>query len=216
MNRAVKIGLITAGILAVQTVLLAFPALAQLKIGFVRPDYILNQYDPYREALKQVDDYEKAETDKLQNMIDEFQKKVEAAQKQAPLMKEDQIAAKRDELEKEQANIQKRREDVMKRQDGLIVKKHAELVQPVFDLFNKVLERIGQNEKYDYIFNAESDTQVILYADKKYDISDQVTTELKKEPAPDAAAPKAPKTTDQAAPKTAPAKTPAQKAPAKK
>lgn len=215
MNRAVKIGLLAAGILAAQTVLYAFPALAQLKLGYVRPDFILSQYEPYREALKQVDDYEKAETDKLKTLADEFQKKVEAAQKQAPLMKEDQIAAKRDELEKEQASIQKRQEDVLNRQDGLIVKKHAELVQPIFDRFNKVLERIGQEDKYDYIFNAESDTQVILYADKKYDISDQISAELKKEPIPETAA-KSSKTTDQAAPKTPATKSPAQKAPVKK
>jgi Skp family chaperone for outer membrane proteins len=213
MNRVVKTTLLVAGVMVAQTLLFAFPATAQLKIGFVRPDFVLGQYEPYKNALKQVDDYEKAETDKLRQMADDFQKKVEAAQKQAQLMKDDQIAAKRAELEKEQANIQKRQEDVFNRQDGLLVKKHAELVQPVFDQFNSVLEKIGQADKYDYIFNAETDTQVILYADKKYDISEQVAAELKKMPAPVAKAPAqaAPKASAPSAPKA-----PASKAPAKK
>ena len=203
MNRAVKAILLATGILVAQTLLFALPAMAQLKIGYVRPDFVLGQYAPYREALKQVDDYEKAETEKLKKMADDFQVKLTTAQKQAQLMKEDQITAKREELEKEQASIQKRQEDVFNRQDGLLVKKHAELVQPIFALFNTVLERIGQDGKYDFIFNAENDTQLLLYADKKYDISEQVSTELNKEPAAESPA------------KTVP-KTPAVKAPAKK
>ncbi len=208
MNRAVKTTLLVAGVMVAQTLLFALPALAQLKIGYVRHDYVLSQYAPYREALKQVDDYEKSETEKLKKMAEDFQKKVEAAQKQAQLMKEEQITAKREELEKEQASIQKRQEDVFNRQDGLLVKKHAELVQPIFNQFNTVLEKIGQTDKYDFILNAESDTQVILYADKKYDISDQVSTELNKTPAPAASAP--------ASSKSSVPKAPASKAPAKK
>ena len=213
MNRAVKTTLLVTGILVAQTLLFALPSLAQLKVAYVRPDFILGQYTPYREALKQVDDYEKAETDKLKQMADSFQKKVEAAQKQAALMTDDQRAAKQDELEKDRTNIQNRQEEVLNRQDGLIVKKHAELVQPIFNQFNAVLERIGKEDKYDFIFNAEADTQVILYADKKFDISEQIASELNKAPAP---ATEAPKASVQTAPKAPATKTPAPKAPAKK
>lgn len=206
MNRAVKTTLLVAGVSVIQILIFALPAFAQLKIGYVRPDYVLGQYQPYRDALKQVEDYEQVETEKLKNMADEFQRKLTDAQKQAPLMKEDQIAQKRDELEKEQAKIQRIQENLFDRQEGLLVKKHAELVQPIFDRFNKVLERVGQSEKYDFILNAESETQVILYADKKYDVSDQIYNELSKEPI--AAAKKTPPQTD--------SKTPAPNAPEKK
>ena len=183
MNRALKTASLTAGLILALIVISAAPSLAQLKVAFVRPDYILSQYEPYRDAMKQVQAFEKTETDKLNKMVADLQKKYEDAQKQAPLMTEDKKTEKVAELEKQRADIEKAQDDLLNRESGRLFKKHEELVQPIFDRLNRVLERVGQNEKYDFIFNVTSDTQNILYADKKYDISDQVSELLKKEPA---------------------------------
>ncbi len=183
MNRAVKTAALVMGILAVQAVLAVIPVLAQQKFAIVRPDYVLSQYEPYQNAIKQYETFEKSEGDKLQKMADALQKKYEEAQKQAPLMKEEQIQQKSQELERERAQIQKAQEDLLDRQSGRLVKKQEELIQPIFDRFNRVLDRIGQQEGYDFVFNADSESQTILYADKKHDISDKVLETLKKEPA---------------------------------
>jgi len=182
MNRTMKTASFIAGLILVQAVISAAPALAQLKVAFVRPEYILSQYEPYREAMKQVKAFEKTETEKLQNMASDLQKKYEDAQKQAPLMTEEKRNAKVAELEKQRDDLEKAQEDLLNRDSGRLFKKHEELVQPIFDRLNRVLERVGQNEKYDFIFNVTSDTQNILYADKKFDISDRVAEDLKKEP----------------------------------
>ena len=182
MNRVLKTASLTAGLILALIVISAAPSLAQLKVAFVRPDYILSQYEPYRDAMKQVQAFEKTETEKLQKMVADLQKKYEDAQKQAPLMTEEKRNEKVAELEKQRADIEKAQDDLLNRESGRLFKKHEELVQPIFDRLNRVLERFGQNEKYDFIFNVTSDTQNILYADKKYDISDQVSELLKKEP----------------------------------
>ncbi len=185
MNRVVKTAALAIGIAASLGVFFSIqtPAQQQQKFAFIRPDYILAQYDPYIEAIKKVEALEKSETDKLKRMADSFQKKVEDAQKQAPLMKEEQILQKRQELEREQAKLQQAQEDLFDRQDGTLVKEHTKLVQPIFESFNRVLERIGKAENYDFIFNADLDNQVILYADPRHDISERILAELKKEPA---------------------------------
>ena len=203
MNRALKTASLTAGLILALIVISAAPSLAQLKVAFVRPDYILSQYEPYRDAMKQVQAYEKTETDKLQKMVADLQKKYEDAQKQAPLMTEEKRNEKVAELEKQRSDIEKAQDDLLNRESGRLFKKHAELVQPIFDRLNRVLERFGQNEKYDFIFNVTADTQNILYADKKYDISERVAEDLKKEPsAADSSATTTPATTN--APKKPP------------
>jgi outer membrane protein len=186
MNRATKSLFLVTGIITVMAILFAGEPCAQQaqKYAYIRPDYVLNKYDPYNKAMDKVEAFEKAETDKLKKRMDDFQKKVDDAQKQAPLMKEDQIIQKRQELEKEQNSIQKTQEELLDRQNGALVKKHAELIQPIINQFNEVMRDIGQKSGYDFIFNADVDNQVILYADPKLDISDQVLEELKKQPAP--------------------------------
>jgi Skp family chaperone for outer membrane proteins len=182
MTRALKTASLTAGLTLALAIISTAPSLAQLKIAFVRPEYILSQYEPYREAMKQVQTYEKTETDKLNKMVADLQKKYEDAQKQAPLMTEEKRNEKVAELEKQRADIEKAQDDLLNRESGRLFKKHEELVQPIFDRLNRVLERLGQSEKYDFIFNVTTDTQNILYADKKFDISEQVAELLKKEP----------------------------------
>jgi outer membrane protein len=189
MNRAAKTLVLVMGIITVVAVLFAVQPCAQQqapqaqKYAYIRPDYVLSKYDPYNKAMDKVEAFEKAETDKLKKRMEDFQKKVDDAQKQAPLMKEDQIMSKRQELEKEQLGIEKMREDMLDRQNGTLVKKHAELIQPIIDQFNQIMRDYGQKSGYDFIFNADVDNQVILYADPKLDISDQVLAELKKVPA---------------------------------
>ena len=53
-----------------------------------------------------------------------------------------------------------------------------ELLEPIINDINEVLKRIGDNESYDYIFDAEMGG--VLFADEKYDISEYVLEEIKK------------------------------------
>ena len=76
-------------------ILLSFfsvPAFAQLKIGYIRPRYIFEKYEPYKEAERKVQEFEKTEMEKLQNEQKIFQAKVEDYQKKAVLMSEDMQA----------------------------------------------------------------------------------------------------------------------------
>ena len=180
MNHRMKSLVLVLGTMAILSLISAVPCLAQLKFGYVRPDYILSKYEPFQDAMKQLDTYEKTETAKLQQRADAFQKKVEAAQKGFALMKEDQQKITSDNLEKERNDLEKSSEDLYNRDTGLMAKKHAELAQPIFDRLNRVLDRVGKEEKYDFIFDAGKGS--LLFADQKFDISDHIFDELKKEP----------------------------------
>ena len=180
MYRRMKTHVLVLGTMVTLTLLSAVPCLTQFKFAYIRPDYILSKYEPFQDAIKQLESYEKSETAKLQQRADAFQRKVETAQKGFALMKEDQQKKTSDDLEKERSDLEKSSEDLYNRDTGLLAKKHAELTQPIFDRLNKVLDSVGKDEKYDFIFDAGKGS--LLFADQKFDISDHIYDELRKEP----------------------------------
>lgn len=195
MYHRMKTLVLVLGTMAVLTLIIAAPCLAQQKFAYVRPDWILSKYEPFQDAMKQLEAFEKSETTRLQQRADAFQKKVEMAQKSFALMKEDQQKKTSEDLEKEKNEIEKASDDLYNQNTGSLAKKHSDLTQPIFDRLNRVLDRIGKEEKYDFIFDAGKGG--LLFADQKFDISDHIFDELKKEPvsAPVEAAPKKPSKT---------------------
>ena len=176
-HRLLAVALCTAVCVAVA----APVADAQMKIGYIRSDYIFNNYKPYQDAEKQLTEYQKTETDKLDAKYAAFQKKVEEAQSKAILMTDEAKQSKQEELQKEQQDIEAYHQNLLA-EDGPIAKKQAELMQPIFDRINEVLMSIAKTEMYDFVFDASSGPGGnILYANDKLDISDQILEELKKD-----------------------------------
>ena len=55
-------------------------------------------------------------------------------------------------------------------------------MQPIIDRINEVLMRIAKNEAYDFIFDATVGSNgTVLFADEKFDISDNILEELQKD-----------------------------------
>ncbi len=152
-------------------------AFAQLKIGYIRPRYIFDNYKPYQEAQKKLQEYQKTQMDKIQRDSEDFQKKVDDAQKTALLMSEEMKAQKQQELAKQNDALQTAYDELTK-VGGLLDQKNEELLQPIINDINEILQRIGESESYDYIFDAEAGG--VLYANEKYDISESVLAEINK------------------------------------
>jgi len=158
--------------------LVPYTARAELKIGYIRPQYIFSKYEPYKQAQKELQDFEKEEVDALKKQSDEFQKEVENAEKQALLMSEEMVEKKRQELNTRRENLDKYYDDLYKNPGGKLAKKQEELLQPIINRINEVITRVGKEESYDYILDAEGP---VLYANEKYDISDYILEELQKD-----------------------------------
>jgi len=154
-------------------------AFAQLKIGYVRPSYIFGKYEPYREAERKIKEFEKTEMDKLQKEGESFKQKYEDAQKQQALMSDEMRAAKAEELAKQREALDRAYDELYNQETGLLVKRQEELISPIINDINEILNRIGKDEDYDYIFDAEQGG--VLFADEEYYISDYILEELNKE-----------------------------------
>lgn len=156
----------------------AVNAFAELKIGYIRPQYIFEKYEPYKDAMKDLGEYEKEEIDKLKKMGDEFQKEVQEADKKALLMSEEMKMKKTIELQKRREELDKFYDDLYNQRNGKLFKKQEDLLQPIINRINEILMRVGKEDGYDYILDAEGP---VLYADEKYDLSDYILEELDKD-----------------------------------
>ncbi|MFC1538550.1 OmpH family outer membrane protein [Candidatus Latescibacterota bacterium] len=151
---------------------------AQLKIGYIQPSLIFSKYEPYIEAEKKIREFEKTEMDNLQKEGENYKKKFEDAQKQAALMSDEMRASKAEELNTQREALDKAYDDLYNQDTGLLANRQKELIAPIIEEINTILNRIGKEEGYDYIINPEEGG--ILYANEKYDISEQILEELNK------------------------------------
>ena len=143
-----------------------------VRIAYVDMEYILENVEEYRDATAQLE----TKVQKWKVQIEQKQSAVEQMKKD--LMAEkvlltDELIAEREEeiqiLEKEMFDYQ---QDRFGPQGDLVLQKR-QLIQPIQDqVFNEV-QKIGTNKKYDFIFDKSADV-VMLYSQKRHDISDQI------------------------------------------
>ena len=153
-------------------------AFAELKIGYIRPEYIFSKYEPYNEAIRKVKEFADAEEGKLQKESEEFKKKYEDYTKKQVLMSTETQEQTEQELLKQKEALDKAYDALYNTQTGSIARKQDDYMKPVIDDINEILTRIGENEGYDFILDAEQGG--VLFANEKHDISDYILEEINK------------------------------------
>merc|ERR1712054_434533 len=147
-----------------------------VRIGYVDMEYILENVEEYREASEQLNAKAakwKQEIELKQSTIEQMKKDLMAEK----VLLTDELIAEREEeiqiLEKEMLDYQ---QDRFGPQGDMVLQKQL-LVQPIQDqVFNEV-QKIGANKRYDFIFDKSADV-VMLYSEKRHDISDLVLREI--------------------------------------
>lgn len=147
-----------------------------VRIGYVDMEYILENVEEYRDATKQLNDKAqkwKQEIELKQSVVEQMKKDLMAEK----VLLTDELILEREEeiqlLEKEMLDYQQNR---FGPQGDLVLQKQL-LIQPIQDqVFNEV-QKIGANKRYDFIFDKSADV-VMLYSEKRHDISDLVLREI--------------------------------------
>ena len=155
---------------------LSLPLSAQTKTAVVNTDYILRSLPDYVNAQKRIDKY-----------VEDWQN--ELAQKTS------ELDALRVEFEQENYllpdNLKKRRQEEIKAKEqeiktlqqqrfgpgGDLDRKRAELLKAVQDRVYTAIERIVQEKNYAFVLD-KAGSPAVLYANKKFDISDEVLEAL--------------------------------------
>lgn len=142
------------------------------KVGYIDMEYILQNVPDYIEAKNQMEQKAQKWKQEIETKKIEITKLTEALKAEKPLLTAELIEEREAEikfLETEKLDYQQKR---FGPRGDLIIQKEG-LVKPIQDQVFTAVQDIAETRKYDFIFDKSSNL-TILFAAKRFDISDQV------------------------------------------
>ncbi len=143
-----------------------------VRIAYVDMEYILENVDEYRDASAQLENKVqkwKIEIEQKQSVVNQMKKDLMA---EKVLLTQELISEREEEIQILEKEMLEYQQDRFGPQGDLVLQKR-QLIQPIQDqVFNEV-QKLGANKKYDFIFDKSADV-VMLYSEKRHDISDLI------------------------------------------
>ncbi len=146
------------------------------KYGFINSEFILSKMPEYKEAK-----------DRLDKMADRWTKEIEERNKilnqKKELFNKEEVLLPSEEKEKRQEEILKLENEILELQksrfgvSGEYFQKRQELIKPIQDKVYDAMQKVASKRSYTFIFDKANQSNLV-YADKKFDLSDEVIKEL--------------------------------------
>ena len=143
-----------------------------VKIGYIDTEYILENLPEYIQVSK-----------RLEQKAGEWKKEIEERSRKIQIKKEslnsERILLTKDMIEEIEDNIMYDEEQLNEYQQkrfgprGDLIIQKQQLIQPIQDQIFNALRELAKSRDYDFIFDKSADI-VMLYSDKRYDLSDQI------------------------------------------
>ena len=156
--------------------LLSSPLSAQLKIGYIDSDTIMDNLPDVQDARQKLDAMIRDWQTELRNLEAEHKKKKDDFDKRNLVMT-DQT---RNEAEKELADLERSISDFRDKKfgpKGELFQKQDELMKPLQNKIFNVIQEIAAEEDFDYVFDRSGDI-IFLYAKPEYDLTAKVLEQL--------------------------------------
>jgi outer membrane protein len=178
--RASSIALFTSLILAGTA---SSQGTAPAKIAYINSALLLQQAPGRAEAEAQFDREVGAYRQQIQRMDDSLKTLVAAFDRDAAKMDSVAREARRTSIGQREAEYQSRARGL----DSTMQVRQAQLVKPIMERVQAVIETIRTEDGYSMIFDVGAQTSVVVAADKKLDLTDRVLARLKSQGIPAAA-----------------------------
>ncbi len=151
---------------------------AQNKIGYIDSQKILTNFKDAQDVQKQLDAKNQEWQRQLQDMQLQATTMQEQLESQSLLLSQEKKDEKIREIQALAVRFQQFRDEKWG-QDGAAFKLQQELLQPVYDKIQSELDKIGKEDKFDYIFDGVAGNIVYASPDQN-DLTDRVLEELNK------------------------------------
>ncbi len=142
------------------------------KIGYIDMEYILQNVSNYNEALNQLEQKAQKWKQEIEIKKNEILKLVDDLKIEKPLLTKELIEERETEikfLEKELIDFQQKRFGA----NGDLIQQKLILAKPIQDQVFTTVQDIAEAKQFDFIFDKSSDL-TMLFAAKRFNISDQV------------------------------------------
>ena len=150
---------------------------SNMKIGYINADKILAELDDVRQVQIELEKEQRKIEAEYQNLQLELDSLYQSYDRQKMLMSEERRIKYENTIKSKEANLQKFQVEKVGPQ-GEIYQIHDRLMQPIYTKVDNVIQKVGKEKGYDYIFNVVSGG--IVYALPQNDLTQDIIDALQK------------------------------------
>ena len=146
------------------------------KYGYIDSDFILANVPEYAEAKEKLDKLAERWRKEIEERYEVLAKKKENFAREEVLLPAEERQKRKEEIEKletEAMEMQKMRFGV----NGDYFQKRQELIKPIQDRVYDAMQKVASKRNYSFVFDKANQSNLV-YADAKFDISDEVLKEM--------------------------------------
>ena len=143
-----------------------------IKIGYIDTEYILENLPEYNEVSVRLEEKAADWKKEIEDRSRKIEQKKESLNSERILLTTEMIGEIEEEIliyEEELSEYQQKR---FGPRGDLIIQKQ-QLIQPIQDQIFNAIRELAKSKNYDFIFDKSADI-VMLYSNKRYDVSDQI------------------------------------------
>ena len=143
-----------------------------IKIGYIDTEYILENLPEYNQISKRLEEKATDWKKEIEERTRKIDQKKESLKSERILLTREMIEEIEEEILFDEEELSEYQQKRFGPRGDLIIQKQ-QLIQPIQDqIFNSIRE-LAKSRNYDFIFDKSADI-VMLYSDKRYDVSDQI------------------------------------------
>ena len=146
------------------------------KYGYIDSDYIMANVPEYTEAKEKLDKLAERWTKEIEERYEVLKVKKDNFAREEVLLPEEEKLKRKEEIERletEAMQMQKLRFGV----SGDYSQKRQELIKPIQDKVFDAMQKVSSKRNYSFVFDKANQSNLV-YADSKFDISDEVLKEM--------------------------------------
>jgi len=149
---------------------------SNIRIGYIDTEYILENIPEYNEALSQLDKKVQKWKSEIDLKLRGIEKKKLDLRNERVLLTKELIEEKEEEIKIEEAEILDYQQKRFGPNGDLMIQKKT-LIEPIQDQVLTAVQELAKAKKYDFIFDKSADV-VMMYSNKRYDLSDYIVRTL--------------------------------------
>ena len=143
-----------------------------IKIGYIDTEYILENLPEYNQISKRLEEKAGDWKKEIEERYRKIDQKKESLKSERILLTSEMIEEIEEEILIDKEELSEYQQKRFGPRGDLIIQKQ-QLIQPIQDQIFNAIRELAKSRNYDFIFDKSADI-VMLYSDKRYDVSDQI------------------------------------------
>ena len=143
-----------------------------VKIGYIDTEYILENLPEYNQVSDRLEEKAAGWKKEIEDRSRKIEQKKEALNSERILLTDEMIDEIEEEITLDEEDLSEYQQKRFGPRGDLIIQKQ-QLIQPIQDQIFNAIRELAESKNYDFIFDKSADI-VMLYSDKRFDVSDQI------------------------------------------